>query len=88
MGESYYYQWERATTIGILIGSDVSKWSPGHVARIIDLRPDDWVLDIGCAEGLISMELKVSPARVERAKREAAKRGIKTISFEMGSVTD
>jgi SAM-dependent methyltransferase len=68
------------------------------VTRIADLRPTDRVLDVGCAEGLVALEvashverlhgLDVHPARVRRAAERAAQRGIRNASFEATPVQD
>ncbi|MEJ2374325.1 MAG: methyltransferase domain-containing protein [Pseudolabrys sp.] len=68
------------------------------VVQIVDLRPADRLLDMGCAEGLLTMEaaplvthahgVEISKARVERATTEARRRGIGNVTFEAGSVTD
>lgn len=68
-----------------------------EVLKHAEFRPDDEVIDIGCAEGLITMEVakqvkhirgvELRPQRVDAAKQIAAERGIENISFEAGSVT-
>lgn len=67
-----------------------------EVLKYAEFRPDDGVIDIGCAEGLITMEIakqvkhirgvELRPQRVDAAKQIAAERGIENISFEVGSV--
>ena len=75
-------------------GADPEKrWK--DLSLVADFRPADRVLDVGCAEGLISLEIakrvaqvdgvEVEAQRVERAKIEAAKRGIKNVCFSVGS---
>ena len=72
---------------------------PRRVAEIVrhaDLRPTDHVLDAGCAEGLITLELAkyverihgfdISAVRIEEAQRVAAERGIANATFEVESV--
>jgi SAM-dependent methyltransferase len=59
---------------------------------IADLRPTDRVLDVGCADGRIALEvadwvehvhgIDVSADRVATASRLAAKRGIQNATFE------
>ncbi len=68
-----------------------------EVLKYAEFRPDDGVIDIGCAEGLITMEVakqvkhirgvELRQQRVDAAKQIAAERGIENISFEAGSVT-
>ena len=84
------------------IGGGDGVWDLGdrwrEVERYADLRPDDRVLDIGSAEGLISIEvagrvrhvhgIEISPERVEAAQRIARDRGVENVSFEAGSIVD
>jgi SAM-dependent methyltransferase len=68
------------------------------VMRIGDLRPTDHVLDVGCAEGWVAVEvaglverlhaLDISPARVQRAMERAAERGLENASFEVAAIQD
>jgi SAM-dependent methyltransferase len=79
-------------------GGETLLSSSDDVISICDLRPSDVVLDMGCAEGLVSMELakyvrriegvEIVGHRVEEARRIAAARGITNISFSQGSVID
>ena len=69
-----------------------------HIAQIVDLRPSDLVLDMGCAEGLISFEVakyvshvdgvEINPHLLERANSEAMGKKVKNVSFAVGSVID
>ncbi len=68
-----------------------------EVQKYATFKPDDKVIDLGCAEGLITMDIapkvrhirgvELRPQRVEAAQQIAAERGIDNISFEVGSVT-
>jgi SAM-dependent methyltransferase len=70
----------------------------GAVLRFADLRPTDHVLDVGCADGSIALEVArrvervhgfdISPTRVARASRSAAEAGIENATFETISVHD
>jgi SAM-dependent methyltransferase len=67
-----------------------------EILRHADLRPTDHVLDAGCAEGLITLELAqhvehvhgfdISAVRIEEAKRLAEERAIANATFEVESV--
>jgi SAM-dependent methyltransferase len=89
---TYYY--EQLDEIG---GGDGvwdldSRWA--DVRNLADLRPDDEVLDLGCAEGLVTIEvasrvrrvhgIELRPERVEAARQVAAERGIENVTFECG----
>lgn len=68
----------------------------GDVELVTDFRPTDHVLDMGCAEGLLTMEVakrvasvhgvEIRPIRVEHARKEAATRGLSNVTFDVGSV--
>lgn len=68
------------------------------ILLIADLRPGDRILDMGCAEGHITMELaphvaqahgvEVEADRVQEAKRLAQERGIGNVTFAVGNATD
>lgn len=63
-----------------------------------DLRSDDHILDMGCAEGHITIELarhvakahgvEIDPVRVQEAARLASERGISNVTFAVGSASD
>jgi SAM-dependent methyltransferase len=67
-----------------------------EVRRLMDLRPTDHVLDVGCAEGWMTLEMarEVEHAhgfdtveiRIEEAQRLAKERGIENATFEVASV--
>jgi SAM-dependent methyltransferase len=68
------------------------------VIRVGDLRPGDAVLDVGCGEGSVALEvaplvgrlhgLDKRADRVERAAEIAAERGIRNASFEAAAIQD
>jgi SAM-dependent methyltransferase len=73
--------------------------TPGRalaVVRVADLRPTDHVLDVGCGDGLVALEvagfvehlhgLDVRPTRVQRAGERAAERGIRNATFEATTI--
>jgi SAM-dependent methyltransferase len=70
------------------------RWS--EIRDIGDFRPDDHVLDVGCAEGLITLEIaalvervdgfEVKEVRIAEAKRLATERGITNAHFAVVSV--
>jgi SAM-dependent methyltransferase len=78
------------------ITSFQSRWD--DIRALADFRQGDRVLDVGCAEGRITLEVAslvghasgfdVSPERVAEATRLAAERGIENATFEVGSVDD
>jgi SAM-dependent methyltransferase len=67
-----------------------------EILTFAELRPTDHVLDAGCAEGLITLELAkhverihgfdLSAVRIEEANRLAEQRGITNATFEVESV--
>lgn len=68
------------------------------VAQVVDFRSTDEVLDMGCAEGLVTLEaarlvahahgVEISKERIKRATAEARRRGMTNVTFEVGSITD
>jgi SAM-dependent methyltransferase len=73
-----------------------SRWD--EIRPLADFRPTDHVLDVGCAEGLITLEvatlverahgIDVHPGRVAEANRLAVERGLSNATFELASVLD
>jgi SAM-dependent methyltransferase len=73
-----------------------ARWE--EIQRIADLRSTDSVLDVGCAEGLITLQaakivgsihgIDIAPGRIEAARHFAAEQGIENATFEVASVTD
>jgi SAM-dependent methyltransferase len=69
-----------------------------QVRRIGDFRPTDQVLDIGCAEGWITLEVArlvqhvdgfdISQYHVAEAQRMAAEQGLANAAFEAVSIDD
>jgi SAM-dependent methyltransferase len=67
-----------------------------EVRRLMDLRPTDHVLDVGCAEGWMTLELAklvehahgfdTVELRIEEARRLAQEQGVENASFEVASV--
>jgi SAM-dependent methyltransferase len=68
------------------------------VCRYADLRPTDRVLDVGCGEGEVALEVAkrvehvhgfdISAERVAQAARSAAARDIRNATFEAVSIQD
>jgi SAM-dependent methyltransferase len=69
-----------------------------EIIRLADLKPADHVLDVGCAEGWMTLHLATlvehahgfdkSAVRIAEARRLAAERGIENATFEVASVID
>jgi SAM-dependent methyltransferase len=67
-----------------------------EVRRLMDVRATDRVLDVGCAEGWMTLELArlvehahgfdTVELRIEEARRLAAEQGVENASFEVASV--
>lgn len=65
---------------------------------VADLRRTDHVVDVGCAEGLITMEvaglverahgIEFFEERVDQARRIAAERGISNVTFEAANIVE
>lgn len=68
------------------------------LSTIADLRASDTLLDLGCAEGLITMEaakhvhhatgIEIVPYRLDKAKEIAKNRQLKNVTFKTGSIFD
>lgn len=68
------------------------------IRTVADFRPTHKLLDVGCADGLMTMESATRCAsahgfeyfqeRVEWARSESARRGLKNVTFECGSIFD
>ena len=92
-GDSYYYQTVRRDGAGVDFDR---RWT--DIALVADLRPTDSVLDIGCAEGLIAIEVaqrvravhgvEVLEHRVEAARKRAHDGGTGNVTFAQGSIVD
>ena len=95
-GHDYYYSGLRDVV------GDEGEW-PLHerwpdVAAHTEFRPDDEVLDIGCAEGLLTLQvapmvksirgIELQPQRIEAARILATRRGVSNADFEVGSICD
>jgi SAM-dependent methyltransferase len=73
-----------------------SRWD--ELRRIADFRPTDRVLDVGCAEGLVALEVAplvahvhgfdISTGRIEHAVQFAEERGIGNATFEVASIDE
>lgn len=91
--ETFFFDRARADDLGSQLSD---RWD--DVRDVIDLGPDDEVLDIGCAEGLIAIEvarhakrvhgIEVMPHRVEAAAAFAKAEGVDNVSFEHASIKD
>lgn len=91
-GSYYYDEFRRAGT-----GNALSYRSK-DLGQIGDFRATDHVLDMGCAEGLISLlvakqvarvhGVELSSVRVKQAQLEAARQNIHNVTFSVGSITD
>jgi len=80
------------------VGADSfeSRWE--EIRRIADFRPTDRVLDVGCAEGLVALEVAplvhsvhgfdISTGRIEHATQLAVERGIENATFEVASIDE
>ncbi|MEM6332621.1 MAG: methyltransferase domain-containing protein [Planctomycetota bacterium] len=72
------------------------RWEP--VAPHLDLRPTDTLLDLGCAESLITAHVaravahargvEIQPQRVNAARQLAQRSGVTNVTFDEGSIVD
>jgi SAM-dependent methyltransferase len=92
-GLSFFFEKARRDGHGIELRK---RWQ--EIPLIADLRPDDAVLDIGCAEGLVAIEaarlvrqvdgIEYLEHRVAAARRFAAEAGVANVAFAAGSIVD
>ena len=92
MARRYYYR-----TFNEQTGRELSD-RMADLKRALDFKPTYRVLDIGCAEGLISLELApfvseiravdMRPARIQAAQRLAENLRIHNVQFEIASLFD
>ena len=69
-----------------------------EVLKHADFRQEDTVLDLGCAEGLITLAIAekvkhirgvdIKTKRVRAARKIAEERGVQNIEFELGNVVE
>ncbi|MEO0586010.1 MAG: class I SAM-dependent methyltransferase [Planctomycetota bacterium] len=95
-GRTYYYQGLVDAEGKEGIWPVQKRWDP--VAPHLDLRPTDTLLDLGCAEGLITTHVarsvkhargvEIQPQRVKAARQLAARAGVDNVTFDEGSIVD
>ena len=93
---TYYYKELETIDDADGVWQFADRWP--EVEAICSFRPTDEVIDLGCAEGLITMEVarqvscirgvEMREPRVEAAKQIASERGLANVTFEVGSVVD
>ena len=69
-----------------------------EIREVADLRPTDHLLDVGCAEGMITLEaakyvervhgIDIEPSRIAEANRIVQERGVANATFELADVID
>lgn len=89
----YFYQDLNSDQVG---SPFEGRWKT--VADSADLKKTDSILDIGCAEGLITMKaaefvekaegIEIFEHRVKKAQEIAAEQNIQNVSFSVGSIQD
>jgi SAM-dependent methyltransferase len=90
-GPSYFYNEARLDKLGSIWRE---RWA--GTEPYIEFRPDDEVLDIGCAEGMIAIEVarhvrrvhgfEVLPHRIDMARKFIAEAGVSNVTVEVESI--
>lgn len=90
---SYFFERARGDTRGSQLAD---RWD--DVEEVADLRAEDTVLDVGCAEGLVALAaarkvrhvhgLELLTHRVEAARKFAQQENIPNVTFEEASILD
>jgi SAM-dependent methyltransferase len=95
---TYYYSGITGTVGDEGVWDFADRWPDVQSVAEQEFRSEDRVLDIGCAEGLVTMEVakrvgqvdgvEVRHERVEAAKLLAKERGVGNVTFRQGSVAE